>query len=370
MRGWSLWMDTAAHPKPGHQPPSRGTTSPSCSDGNVATRPRFTNQLQKKAQEPKHRHTPAHSCTCFTATCSGRHGASLPQPRMEDLESPGIHPGVLGVPPDAMHGHFCLHTHHTLIQAHAMTIPTCPAEPSRRQSRVKLWLTQGDAHSGIGVGDIPTLSKRHQGLPGRLGLLQNPPNPGESTRRNSLKKCKGHPRFGFPPPRSCPSSQLEKFPGEPAASTFRSSFSLGMAAAPFPGQLQPHGVDPSSQPSTRTREEMEQAAPHSNPNPPHPNPNLPPLLPSAFAPCLSPFSHLWQFPARVQPHSEHSIPISNLLAQFLKELVLLGEAIAGDGGHSEGLEMLPPQCRVWDKLLSSRSLPLRVLLGLSPRRGK
>lgn len=73
---------------------------------------------------------------------------------------------------------------------------------------------------------------------------------------------------------------------------------------------------------------------------------------------------------RAQPHSEHPSPVTNLLAQFLKELVLLGEAIAGDGGHPEGLEMLPPQCGVRGKQLSSRSLPLRVLPGLSPRRGK
>lgn len=77
--GTGLWARSIPVPLDGQsflsreQAPRDLHHTASHSAGTAATRPRFTHQLQKKAQKPKQRHMPAHSCARSQAH-AGRDG--------------------------------------------------------------------------------------------------------------------------------------------------------------------------------------------------------------------------------------------------------------------------------------------------------
>lgn len=166
--------------------------------------------------------------------------------------------------------------------------------------------------------------------------------------------------MGFPPRLSRPSSWLGKLPGEPAASSLQSCFSLRGAAIPFPS-LNPKCGTGKAAPITRHPNSGRDGAGRAGAGGPLPN-HGPPAAP--FSPCPSscPGSILSQPCRGSAPAGAHPSPVSNLLAQFLKELVLLGEAVAGDGGHPRGLETLPPGAE-----LGASSSPLAPSLSVCSR---
>lgn len=198
-----------------------------------------------------------------------------------------------------------MHTHmHPDSGAHDDT-RTCHAEPSPagELGQAGLWLTPGALTLGQGQGwetrrVCPRATGNLQGLPGRLGILQGSPNPGESTQRNSLKKCEGRP-----PLRLCSSAVPSLLPaGEVpgGAGSILSGAAFPEEGQPTPPQAAPAPRgEPSPQPSTHQQPpklRQGRRGPGWGWQPPS-QPEFPLPLTGAFAPCPSPFPQLWPFPA-------------------------------------------------------------------------